>query len=353
MTEARTSELGAPGPDPSAGEQVHESESPRIKHCTFFVPDGGEATIMAAGHQYYTVTGQRLSPDEFMTVKRYLDGSHTLAEVSARTGMSMADLVRLTRILKDAGLIEQPLNQDQVPADDFARLIEETCGAWTRQMSAHLLFNGLAAHSLPKEVFLGLILETYHYVKSSPRHVATAIAHCTDPGTEALLAEFFAEEYDHAEYIVQALERLGIPRDQTARSYPGSGTLSLIHMLCDIARRDTLAYLASIVFAEARHETFEAASKSLLDICDGYGWPADVIEPVMSHVRIDLEAGHSSLLAQAVADRPAIPVGQAHAAVNALHDLKHAFDQYYDSIVKYYSNKANHIPRQPVGYYSL
>ena len=49
-----------------------------------------------------------------------------------------------------------------------------------------------------REVFLGLVLETYHYINSASRHISTAIAHCTDPAWTRLLSEYLSEEYDHA-----------------------------------------------------------------------------------------------------------------------------------------------------------
>jgi hypothetical protein len=136
-------------------------------------------------------------------------------------------------------------------------------------------------------------------------------------------------------------------------AHPIIGTMSLVNMLCDIARRDTLAYLCCTVLFEARGEDMGDAADELRAIAEGYGYPANAVDPLIAHMGIDVEAGHVGLLAEALESRTSIPADQAHRAVNALHDLKHSFDQFHDQVVQYYSDIANYLPRLRVDYFSL
>lgn len=208
--------------------------TPRLRHCTFFVPDSGGPVIMIVGDSHFEIEQHGADLKSFLDFKRYLDGRHTVREISQITGVSVDDA-------------------------------------------------------------LGIV-ETAH---------------------------------------------------------PLIGTWSWINNLCQIAREDTLGYLACTKLFEARGvETLEGAH-GLQAIATAYGYPDDCLSSLVSHVREDVQADHTGLLEQALADRDSVPAWQAHRAVNNLHDLKHSFDQYNDNIVMYYSDVSNYIPRLTVDYFSL
>ncbi len=204
-----------------------------------------------------------------------------------------------------------------------------------------------------KEVFLGFILEVYHYVKSAPKHVSVALNNCKDPHSEAILTEYFVEEYDHSGLILDSLEKLGIQRDRAIEAHPIIGTMSLINMLCEIGRQSTLAYIACTSLFEARKEDFESAKQEMCNIAELYGYKASDVESVIEHMRGDVMAGHNSMLVEALENVEYIDANEAHYAVNCIHDLKHSFDQFHDQIIQYYSDNSNYIPRLKVDYFSL
>jgi hypothetical protein len=146
---------------------------------------------------------------------------------------------------------------------------------------------------------------------------------------------------------------MGVPEIQVERAHPLIGTWSLINNLCEIAREDTLGYLACTKLFEARGADSLEGGETLRRLAAAYGYPADSVDPLVSHVEEDVKANHIGLLEQALTDRRAVPADQAHRAVNNLHDLKHSFDQYGDNIVLYYSDVSNYIPRLKVDYFSL
>jgi pyrroloquinoline quinone (PQQ) biosynthesis protein C len=340
-------------PDAASPQRIPEVITPRLRHCTFFDRGLDNTLIVATGHRHLEITGKRLTSEQFACVCRYLDGQHTIAEVSAATGLPVAEISALVSLLQRLGATEDPQSDDLIPVKDFVNLAERTCATWVRQLNHHPLFTGLQEFSFRKEVFLGLIIETYHYVNSASRHIATAISHNQDSYLNELLGEYFVDEYRHATLILETLERLGLQRRLIKRSYPIGGTISLIQSLCEIARSSTIAYLLCTLFVEARAEELEPASASLRHICEVYGWPADALDALISHALGDVEAGHVSLLTTALDGVDVIPRGEADMAVNYLHDLKHAFAQQYDQVIKYYTNVSNHIPRLPVSLRSL
>lgn len=330
------------------------TSKPQLRHCTFFVPNRGGPTLMIVGEQHFELEQHGADLETFLNFKRYLDGRHTVAEISEITGISVEDSLGIVHSFAEQGLLrDEDPELDTIPTDVFLKQIEKSTGMWSEQIGYHRLWSGLENNDFRSEVFLGLILETYHYIASASRHISTAIAHCTDPAWQHLLSEYLAEEYDHAWLAKESLVRMGLPEDQVRGAHPLIGTWSMINNLCEIARGDTLGYLACTKLFEARGADSMEGCEALRRLATAYGYPEDCLEPLVTHVEEDVKANHTGLLEEALAGRDAVPAAQAHRAVNNLHDLKHSFDQYNDNIILYYSDVSNYIPRLKVDYFSL
>ncbi|WP_409186253.1 iron-containing redox enzyme family protein [Amycolatopsis sp. VS8301801F10] len=326
---------------------------PRLRHCTFFQPEEGPV-IMIVGERHFEIEQKGADFDTFLNFKRYLDGRHTIKEISEITGISPEDAIGIVNGFAEQELIRvEDESLDKIPVPVFLDQIDRSTGMWSEQIGFHRFWSSLENQRYRREVFLGLILETYHYIKSASRHISTAIAHCTDPAWEHQLSEYLSEEYNHAWMARDSLLRMGLSRDEVENAHPVIGTWSLINNLCEIARGDTLGYLACTKLFEARDsETLDGAN-DLQRLAVAYGYPEDCLEPLVSHVAEDVNANHTGLLEEALEGRDYVPAAQAHRAVNNLHDLKHSFDQYYYGIAQYYSDISNYIPRLKVDYFSL
>lgn len=328
---------------------------PQLRHCTFFVPNQADpTTLMIVGDEHFEIEQQGASLKTFLNFKRYLDGRHTVAEISRITGVAEDDALGIVGTFAEQGLLRQEDPELRtIPADVFLKQIDKSTAMWSEQIGYHKIWSGLEHQDFRREVFLGLILETYHYINSASRHISTAIAHCTDPAWTRLLSEYLSEEYDHAWMAKESLVRMGLPVEQVEDAHPLIGTWSLVNNLCEIAREDTLGYLACTKLFEARGADSIEGCETLRRLAVAYGYPEDSLEPLVSHVEDDVRADHTGLLEEALAGREAVPAAQAHRTVNNLHDLKHSYDQYNDNIVLYYSDISNYIPRLKVDYFSL
>jgi pyrroloquinoline quinone (PQQ) biosynthesis protein C len=329
------------------------SKAPRLRHCTIIGRSDRDGLTLVVGREYFELTKVQGSTEQFLALKRYLDGYHELAEISELTGMSIASVESVVAEMDRLGLFRQEQAMREIPRDQFLRRLDDTCEMWGRQIGYHRLYGELQTGSAPRDVFVGLLIETYHFVKSAPQHISVAVANANNPRWARLLSEYFVEEYDHGGLILETLARIGVPTDRVAASQPIIGTLSLINMLSEIARRSTLGYLACTALFEARRDDYEAGKSDFEAIGRAYGCSADDLAPVVSHVSADLDAGHTGLLADALEDVEAIDAASAHEAVNYLHDLKHSFDQYHDQVLSYYSDISNYVPRPQVDYFAL
>ena len=339
-------------PAPPAAAQGDDYR-PRLRHAAFRFTSPDAPIQMIVGKEYFEIAEVLGTREEFFEVKRYLDGRHTLTQIAERSGVDEDSVRQVVAAFSEIGLLHRAEPFVTIPAKEFAAQVEASCEMWGRQVGYHRLFSGLDKGEYRAEVFLGLVLETYHYVRSAPKHIATAIAHCDDERLVPLLSKYFTEEWNHAGMMRLALKRMGMPKSHIETANPTIGTWSLVNNLCEIARQDTLSYLACTSLFEARADDFDAAAESLRRAARLVGFAEDCAEPLITHMRVDLEAGHVGLLEESVEVLGDIPEAHVHRAVNNLHNLKHSYDQFHDHVVQYYTDIANHLPRLKVDYFSL
>ena len=329
-------------------------EYPRLRHCTFVKDrDDDDRMTMIVGQNHYEIGRQAGSIEKFLEIKSYFDGRYHIREISERTGASYEDIKEIVESFLDLELMrhEEPL--DLIPSADFITRVRDSSIMWKRQIGYHRLHGMLRTGEAPRRVFVGLIQEVYHYIRSAQKHISVALAHCTNREWQVLLTDYFNAECNHYELALQTLENLGVPRDRAIGAHPIIGTMSLINMFCEIGRSSTLAYFACTSLFEAREEDYESAKDSFEGLAMRYGFGAEAVKPLIEHMRADIGAGHRSLLAEALKDFKHVEAGEAHYAVNCMHDLKHSFDQFNDQVIQYYSDISNYVPRLKVDYFSL
>jgi TENA/THI-4/PQQC family len=326
---------------------------PRLRHCTLLKLADADAIQMIVGTQGFVLRPENGGLDDFLRIKRFFDGRHSIPEIAQRAGTDEESVRGIVEQFAELGLLRREERTDWIEPADLTAKVRDSCRMWSRQIGYHRLFGSLERGEVPKEVFLGWIIEVYHYVASAATHAATAIAHCNVPNWRQILSAYLAEEYDHASLLIESLKRLGVPEDRVREAHPLIGTQSLVLMLSEIGRRSTLGYLTCTSLFEARREDYGDGKASLEKIAATYGYDPDALAPIIDHMGGDLLAGHSGLLDEALQQERTLPAREVDQAINCLHDLKHSFDQFHDQILSYYSDISNYIPRLRVDYFSL
>jgi pyrroloquinoline quinone (PQQ) biosynthesis protein C len=264
-----------------------------------------------------------------------------------------ADVDAAVAALGACGLLRRETPLATVPAAELRPKLKATLAMWRRQIGYHKLFEGLVQGRVRVEVLQGLFIETYHVVRLAAQHIATAVAAAEDPRLRAMLSAYLADELGHEGMLLETCVNLGCRRGDVVAAHPTVGTLSLINMLCDLGRRDTLAYVAGTTLFEALPEDEREGEESVAELVRHYGVPAAAFGPALRHLQMDARAGHASLLDHALDGAADLPAERVHGIVNMLHDLKHAYDLHHDQILHYYGDISNYIPRPKVDYFSL
>jgi len=333
---------------------AHEAPAqPRLRHCTMLDSGPDLPLRLIVGRSHFELEELEGDRSTFLGFKSLLDGRHTCAQIAARTELPIGQVAGIVTILDGLGLLRREPPTVLIAAAELGRQLGDTLEMWRNQIGYHRLFQGLAFGAWRKEVLQGLFIETWHMVRMAPRHVGAALAGASSDHERALLCAYLADECDHAPLLLATCANLGCNPEHVSEAHPIVATTSLVQMLCEIGKTDTLAYAAALSLFEAAPRESEEGDRSIARVATAYGLPLSHFEPARRHFREDMAAGHASLLDQLLADHGELPASRVHAIVNMLHDLKHCYDQLHDGILAYYADISNYIPRLKVDYFSL
>lgn len=328
-------------------------EYPTLRHSVITSnEDAGTIFVICSG-ECFEIKVEAGEQKYFLQLVKYFDGRHSIEQIIEKTGIEKEDLIDTIEVLSSMNLFKTENSVSNIEKSQFFDKFEKAALMWSRQLNTHRLYKGLEQQQFPKDVLIGMILETYHYVASAPKHSATAIAHCNDKRLENILTHFFVDEYNHARLLLKTLENLGLSREQVINSKPLAGTQYLINTLCDLGRRHTLCYFGGTALFEGRADDFDQSKDSLEKICSNYGIDPSAVEPMVDHLRGDIVANHRGLLEEALDNVTHLEASIAQSIVNSCHELTEAFNFFSENIITYYSSASASIPRQPVDYFAL
>lgn len=145
-------------PSAAPGENdKHPLDFPQLRHCTFIDFDDSQPLTMVVGQDYFEISEQFGERATFFGVKSHFDGRHTLAQISAATGVTIADVADIVETFRELGLMQRREPLEVIAVDDFLRQIEASCEMWARQLYYHRRYGGLLRHEVRPEVFIGLL----------------------------------------------------------------------------------------------------------------------------------------------------------------------------------------------------
>lgn len=134
-------------------------------------------------------------------------------------------------------------------------------------------------------------------------------------------------------------------------SVPLVSTQNIIHLMGNLVQKHKFAIflIAAMIESDSYQEQdADAAIKELMSIYQiGY----EAIAPLFEHEKIDCELGHKVLLKKNKKYFEIKEHNDVHSIINAMHDIKHAFDLQKLEIIDYYTKLGNYVPRKKVDYF--
>jgi hypothetical protein len=283
-------------------------------------------------------------------VLTHLSGAFAVDEIAARTGVSSQSVSGVVDRLSSAGLVYDYGPADADAAIDPAVLVatfESLAGVLRFDMFRHSLF---AALEVDERLFVAASAEYFHLIRDAHRHTTLARDHAP-PELRELIEEYRVSEQDHYKAIgSRLLEALGgaFSLDDLA---PLASTESLLLKTHELARTDTLAYLACCSFAEAQ-AAFDRSGRSDTAAAPteiGATWPPAtraLLGAFVDHAGDDHGCNHARLFARGVAlARETIGAAHAERILTAVHQFKHGYDNLNFEIERVFTQRGAPLPR--------
>jgi pyrroloquinoline quinone (PQQ) biosynthesis protein C len=223
-----------------------------------------------------------------------------------------------------------------VTPDTFAETCRCVFPQWKERLFSHPLWTSLAEGSAPRDVFLGWLIESYHFIEGVTIRLPMCIAACTDASARAVFVRHFAEEYDHRHFFLSALQAAGLG-DEAARRRPLPGTLAVLNCMREAARHDYLAYAACSGFLESTGTDRSNARAFFARVAEHYESPSgNIVQPMVAHVSLDESYAHGLFLEKVCRHLEALPRTRADRALQSAWNLLETLEFWSQDILDHY-----------------
>jgi hypothetical protein len=328
-------------------ESIDYNKYPKFKHNLWTTPeDDPEITFLTfTGGQYEVPTREA---KEFMDIRTLCTGHHSLLDISKKSGKTLGKVKEIVDSLIEIGMQHDPFTKI---TKEMKSLLITACGMWAEQLSDTHIFNEFFNKDIPERVFLGFLMETYHYIKAFPKALKVAAQNAPEGELKNFLNDYAQQEMGHESFILDTLVNCGVSAREVEASIPLVSTRTI-----DLLLKELFTFEPSAVLLVSR--IIEAVDVDLKDIetckqslIQKYKLTPKALDPFFKHVEIDMELGHGEFLEK---KNHLIHLDERfHDIVNKLHDLKHAFDLQKLEILDYYNHPGNYFPRQYVDFFAL
>jgi hypothetical protein len=244
-----------------------------------------------------------------------------------------AELDRVGLLVRGGAVI------DRVPRDEAIERFRLAAEMWRRHLLFHPLFRVLHDDSESKALFLSFLYNSFHFTRLTPvAGSAAANAARTDLGRRLLLAHFDDESTHHIGLGVALAETLSCDLEAVMCSRPSPLMSVLGGYLHSVAVQESSAYAACLMLLELPAEDADEVRDQFRVLAQRHAMVAS--ERFLEHAMEDAAIGHSRIARQVLAAElpELVPSDVVNRILNAVHDLKHAFESHYDSLVTEWGN---------------
>lgn len=295
------------------------------------------ARAMVVSNAECEIRIQGVDIDVAQQVLQDMDGRHALQDIAASARTDCASLIKwLAPMLENGVVAEAGLASNMVMPETFADTCRRVFPQWKERLFSHPLWTSLARGSAPRDVFLGWLIESYHFIEGVTIRLPMCIAACTDASARAVFVRHFAEEYDHRHFFLRALQAAGMGAD-VAQRRPLPGTGAVLNCMREAARHDFLAYAACSGFLESTGTDRNNAHAFFTRVAEHYASTSPgIVEPMVAHVRLDESYAHGLFLEKVCRHLGPLPRSRADRALQSAWNLLETLEFWSQDILDHY-----------------
>jgi thiaminase len=294
----------------------------------------------------------KLDAEKFINIRPYCTGMNDIQKISNYSGIDEKEIEKMLASLDRIGLIREEEYSEE-SKEVINKKLYDACILWASQLEHSNIFNLLVNGDLPVKVLKGVLLENYHYIKDFPEVIKLAHLNETDGHLKALFYEYYEQEIGHEKFVLTSLKKLGLTENEVEYSIPLVSTQNIINLMSSLVSQYPIAILFISKIIEVDEYDEKAVDNFKLKISDKYKIPYKSLDAFFKHGEIDFKLGHSKLLDNNIEHINLKDEKTAGYILNALHDIKHAFDLQKLEMLDYYQTKGNYFPRQKVDFFGV
>jgi len=278
-----------------------------------------DAVVVDSERLEFDLRFDSAAPDRIHALISLFDGRRSLADAAAAAGVPEAVARDCAATLTQSGLaVELKLPEEDLPPQVLIDHLRRMYPPLKQRLFSHPLWANLNAGTASRPIFMGWLIENYHFIEGVNDRLALAVASCREPGIRPFFAQHYVEEWDHYEFFLKALEDLGVPREAARASRPLPGTLAVLNHARRCARRDSLEYAACSGFLESTNEDRRVSVGFFEQLGLHYAKERPkAIRPLIEHLRLDERYQHNTVVEDICSQVERIPVERASAAIGA------------------------------------
>ncbi|MGC0154938.1 iron-containing redox enzyme family protein [Chromobacterium vaccinii] len=297
--------------------------------------------VRTAGDEELELSAGQASETEVAELVRRLAGGCTQPEVEHILPRQSSESVRrLLASLENYGVIRplapaegQTGMQTLLEIEDLSnQLLYRTLYRnefWVRCQ------NAAGPGDIPERVFHGMVIENYHFLFRESYFDAPVLSYVPNTRVRLAMNAFFAEEYGHDELLLQALNRIGVSREDLAHTVPLPQTMALCNALAYWSHNDPLFFFTTLGILEGK----DIRQDSFLDAAYRLGVDEAFLKPVKAHSDINLKGEHGSLTRQIFSQIDVVDLETARRLRAQTHLFVELYDAFYSAVWRHYSGE--------------
>jgi pyrroloquinoline quinone (PQQ) biosynthesis protein C len=216
------------------------------------------------------------------------------------------------------------------------------CDEWAGEIFHGAFWTNVLSGDASTALMLGWCEQFYHRTVGADEHNAIAVEHCSIPDVADELRTHFSQEVGHGEIFLKGLESAGVPRSDVLGRPPLPSTRALLDFFNELARIDTLAYLAcyGVLHSPREGQTLEAVKAQFEALTIAYPQAAPAIRCVGQHAEIDVRAGHDQIVMEPyLLARPPLTQDEVVRVLSSVRGTVAVFINFFAGILAAYGTK--------------
>jgi hypothetical protein len=303
------------------------------------VASGACSTILLVGSDCYEIkTDGSFSPHQAWS---HLRDDVPPSQIAATLGCKAEAIELLISQLTEKGVYKVREEALEFPRASAINIIENACLMLKRHMYFHPIFS-ILGDSVPRPaLFSAMLVEITHYVKRLPIIDASLLAQFTNDRAAELFREYNADERDHFRELQMAVASLlSVSVSAVDEAPPEAATLGLLAFLENVARRDLIGYLSTLLITEADPRNAQTASDDFLQLGLKNGIGTHITTAFAEHMMRDSEHDHLSLGINLLKCELPNTISRIELdnVLNNVHATKHCFELLYNSLIHQFSD---------------